>query len=184
MLLPTKTATRNYNNQKTYPMKLKNKHLPKANFSAFILLLWLVASIPMIAQVGDMKFKEGQVQHVVKAKEIDWKPCPPNLPNGCEMAILEGNPRGDDMFTVRFKITGEFLLPPHTHPKDERVTVLQGKVYVAFGEEATKDDATIFEPGDYYVNAKNAVHTVWAEPGTIIQITGVGPWEANLVKKK
>ena len=164
---------------------MKSSTRLKVNFISIISSVGfcLLCSSTLIAQVGDMKFAEGQVQHVIKANEINWKPCPPNLPNGCEMTLLEGNLKGNDMFTVRFKINGEFLLPPHTHPKDERVTVLQGKVYVAFGVGATKAEATIFEPGDYYVNAKNAVHTVWADPGTIIQITGIGPWEANLVKK-
>ena len=99
------------------------------------------------------------------------------------MAVLEGNPKGNDLFTVRFKVGGDFIMPPHTHPKDERVTILQGKAYVAFGKDATKQDAKAFGPGDYYVNARNAIHTVWADPETIIQITGIGPWEAHFIKE-
>ena len=86
------------------------------------------------------------------------------------------------MFTVRFRISGDFIMPPHTHPRDERVTILSGNAYVAFGEKADKSDATRFGPGDYYVNARDAVHSVWADPGTILQITGIGPWEANFIK--
>ena len=72
-------------------------------------------------------------------------------------------------------------MPPHTHPKDERVTVLEGKAYVAFGKDAKQQDATIFSTGDYYVNSKDAVHTVWADSSTILQITGIGPWKANFI---
>ncbi|MEZ4810866.1 MAG: cupin domain-containing protein [Allomuricauda sp.] len=156
---------------------------PKFNLPGFILSLVFVVSAQVSAQVGEMKFPDGVVQHVVLAKEIQWKPCPPNLPGGCEMAVLEGNPKGDDLFTVRFKISDGFKMPPHTHPKDERVTVLQGKAYVAFGMDATREEATEFGPGDYYVNARNAIHTVWADPSTIIQITGIGPWEANFIEE-
>ena len=155
----------------------------KIKIISLILSLIVSAYVNLWAQVGEMTFPEGKVQHVVLAKDIEWKPCPPNLPGGCEMAVLEGNPKGDDLFTVRFKISGEFIMPPHTHPKDERVTILQGKAYVAFGKNATKDDAKAFGPGDYYVNARNAVHSVWADPLTILQITGIGPWEANFVKE-
>ena len=116
------------------------------------------------------------------ANEITWKPCPPNLPSGCEMAVLEGNPQEPNFFTVRFKINGKFSMPPHTHPKDERVTVLEGKAYVAFGKDAKQQDATIFSTGDYYVNSKDAVHTVWADSSTILQITGIGPWKANFIE--
>ncbi|MEL0456644.1 cupin domain-containing protein [Flavobacteriaceae bacterium SZ-1-7] len=149
----------------------------------FVLSLMILGCTQLYAQIGVMKFPEGKVQHVVLAEEIQWKPCPPNLPSGCEMAVLEGNPKGNDLFTVRFKVGGNFIMPPHTHPKDERVTILQGKAYVAFGKDATKEEAKAFGPGDYYVNARNAIHTVWADPETIIQITGIGPWEAHFIKE-
>ncbi|MFD1314896.1 cupin domain-containing protein [Namhaeicola litoreus] len=155
----------------------------KLKLPGFILSLVFLGCTQLTAQVGEMIFPEGKVQHVVLAKEMQWKPCPPNLPKGCEMAVLEGNPKGNDFFTVRFKIIGEFIMPPHTHPKDERVTILQGKAYVAFGEDATQKEAKEFGPGDYYVNARNAIHTVWADPSTIIQITGIGPWEVDFIEK-
>lgn len=132
--------------------------------------------------VGEMKFPEGSVQHVVHTEEIQWRPCPPDLPSGCEMAVLEGNPQGPDLFTVRFRVSGEFVMPPHSHPKDERVTVLSGKMAVAFGAQATRENAKEFGPGDYYVNARGAIHSVWADTLSIIQITGIGPWEAKFVE--
>jgi quercetin dioxygenase-like cupin family protein len=133
--------------------------------------------------VGEMKFPEGSVQHVVYAEDIQWKPCPPNLPSGCEIAVLEGNPKEPDLFTLRFRISGAFAMPPHTHPKDERVTVLEGKAYVAFGKDGTRENAKEFGPGDYYVNARDAIHSVWADSSTVIQITGIGPWEAEFIEK-
>jgi len=148
----------------------------------FFAILIISACTQTTSPVGDMEFPEGSVQHAVKAKDIQWKPCPPNLPGGCQMAVLEGNPKSNGLFTVRFKISEEFVIPPHTHPKDERVTILQGKMYVAFGKDAVRENAKEFTAGDYYVNARNEIHTVWADPGTIIQLTGIGPWEANFVK--
>ena len=146
------------------------------NLSAITLALTLAACAGR--EVGIMKFPEGSVQHVVRADATPWQPCPPSLPGECTMAVLEGNPGGEDLFTVRFRIEGEFLLPPHWHPKDERVTVISGTVAVAFGADARREDATEFGPGDYYVNARNAVHTVWVTGPTVIQITGIGPWKA------
>ncbi|MEZ5330794.1 MAG: hypothetical protein R2991_01805 [Thermoanaerobaculia bacterium] len=58
------------------------------------------------------------------------------------------------------------------------MTVLTGRVAVAFGAGSERADAAEFGPGDYYVNARNAVHRVWIEGPTVIQITGVGPWRA------
>lgn len=132
-------------------------------------------------QIGHASFAEGMVQHVVLAEDAAWGPCPSTLPAGCEIAVLEGNPREPDLFTLRFKLDAGLVMPPHTHPKDERVTVLEGNVAVAFGRDAGRDDARSFGPGDYYVNARDAVHTVWVDEPSVIQITGIGPWEARFV---
>lgn len=134
------------------------------------------------APVGEMQFPEGTVQHVVQADEVQWRPCPPNLPSHCEIAVLEGSPQNPDLFTVRFRLGSNFYMPPHSHPKDERVTVLSGKMSVAFGVKGTHESAKQFGPGDYYVNARGAIHTVWADELSVIQITGIGPWEAEFVE--
>ena len=148
-----------------------------------MLALIAIGLSPLNAQIGEMQFPEGSVQHVVLASEIQWMPCPPNLPSGCQLAALEGSPKSNDLFTVRFKVDEGMVMPPHTHPKDERVTILKGKAAVAFGENAGRKDAREFGPGDYYVNARGAVHSVWLDPGTELQITGIGRWEVNYVKK-
>ncbi len=148
-------------------------------FAAVALILSVAAC--QQSRVGEMEFPEGTVQHVVHAEDIKWKPCPPNLPAGCEIAVLEGNPQSPDLFTVRFRAGEAFVMPPHSHPKDERVTVLAGKMRVAFGMGAARADAKQFGPGDYYVNARDAIHTVWADSLSIVQITGIGPWQANFV---
>lgn len=133
---------------------------------------------------GVMKFQDGQVQHVVRHGDVEWVKCPPQLPAGCELSVLEGNPKGADFFTVRFKLGKTFVMSPHTHPKDERVTIIEGDVSVAFGMNAKHEDATRFKAGDYYVNARNSIHTVWIDSPSIIQISGIGPWEADFVEKK
>ena len=78
-----------------------------------------------------MQFPEGEVQHVVRLESTPWGPCPPTLPPGCEMAVLDGNPQTEDLFTVRFRVTDTFVMPPHWHPKDERVTIISGTAAVA-----------------------------------------------------
>ena len=149
-------------------------------------LIVLVMAMMGYAQteIGVMNFPDGKVQHVVRANEIDWKPCPPNLPSGCGMAILEGYPKKEDLFTVRFIANDKIFMPAHTHPKDERVTIIEGKAAVGFGENVTREEAKEFGPGDYYVNARNAVHKVWIEKGAVLQITGIGPWEVRYVDQK
>lgn len=147
------------------------------------LLVALLISGCAQSRVGEFDFAEGVVQHAVPSADMPWKPCPPNLPSGCEIAVLEGDPRGPGLFTVRFRLTEDFVMPPHTHPEDERVTILKGQMAVAFGPDGERAEAREFGPGDYYVNARGAVHTVWASKSSEIQITGFGPWEADFVDR-
>ena len=149
-----------------------------------LLALSILSAACAEKEMGLTQFPAGQVQIVHRAGEIKWRPCPPTLPKNCEIAVLEGHPKQPNMFTVRFRTSGEMYMPPHTHPKDERVTLLQGKAAVAFGLNARREDATEFGPGDFYINARHEVHTVWIEKGTIMQITGIGPWQADFVKKQ
>ena len=98
------------------------------------------------------------------------------------MAVLEGDPKREMLFTVRFKTGSEFEMKPHSHPRNERVTILEGKIGVGFGDEIDRKNVTWFGPGDYYVNAQNTNHFVLAEGPAVLQITGIGPWKANFLE--
>lgn len=135
-------------------------------------------------KMGVVNFPAGKVQIVVKANNTQWKPCPPKLKKGCDgVFILDGSPKKENLYNVRYKLNTAFIMPPHTHPKDERVTIIKGKMAIAFGKNAKRKDAKVFGPGDYYINARNQIHTVWVVKPAVIQITGIGPWEAHFIKK-
>ena len=141
-------------------------------------------STPTCPEAGtaEARFPPGQKQVAAHADEIDWVPCPPNLPAPCEMAVLEGDPKREMLFTVRFRVSGAFEMKPHWHPRNERVTVLEGRIGVGFGDEIAREGVTWFGPGDYYVNARNAHHFVLADGPSVLQITGIGPWKANFLE--
>lgn len=136
---------------------------------------------PETVAVVEAKIGGGETQLRALASEIEWGPCPPSLPKGCEMAVLEGDPRKEMLFTARFHTTGEFVMRPHWHPRNERVTILEGKVGVGFADAIDRENVTWFGPGDYYVNAEGAHHFVLADEPAVIQITGIGPWKANFL---
>jgi quercetin dioxygenase-like cupin family protein len=108
-------------------------------------------------------------------KEAQWRDGP--LP-GTKVSVLEGNPQGPGLFTLRLRLPPKFLLRSHTHPQDERVTVLSGSVNVAFnGVDVTQ--APKFDAGDFYVNPAGVEHVVYSATGAVLQMTGVGPWEVH-----
>lgn len=154
-----------------------------------VTLLWLSAgcassqATPSCPQssVTEAGFPAGQSQIALRADEIAWVPCPPTLPSECEMAVIEGDPKQEMLFTVRFRTGSQFEMRPHWHPRNERVTILEGKIGVGFGDAIDRENVTWFVPGDYYVNAKEAHHFVLADGPAVLQITGIGPWKAHFL---
>src|SRR3954463_5998383 len=68
-----------------------------------------------------------QAHLIVTPDQVKWGPGPPALPPGAELAVIEGDPsKAGASFTIRAKLPDGYKIPPHWHPTDERVTVLQG----------------------------------------------------------
>lgn len=116
-------------------------------------------------------------------QDILWGDAPPSLPAGAKVYILEGNPMKEGLFTMRVKFPPYYQLNAHTHPKDERVTVLEGAVYVGFGTIIDTTNAQKFTVGCYYVNPENESHYVFTgSEGVVFQVTGLGPWGLKYTK--
>src|SRR4026207_508289 len=81
--------------------------------------------------------------------DIQWKEGPPSLPRGAKVAVLEGDPAKEGMFVMRVRVPDGFHIPAHTHPKPERVTVIQGKFKLAMGDKPKLADARILVAGTY-----------------------------------
>lgn len=113
------------------------------------------------------------------AAAIAWGDAPPGMPPGTRMAVLEGDPKKDGLFTIRLKAPPGFALPPHTHPADERVTVLEGSISVGFGATVDKKAARTFRAGAFYLTPPPTPHFVFSDEGCVVQITGVGPWKVE-----
>src|SRR5262245_44391227 len=50
---------------------------------------------------------------------LKWGPCPPFLPQGCQIAVLQGDP-GMPNADVFFKVPAKAKLPLHWHSSAER----------------------------------------------------------------
>lgn len=137
------------------------------------LMFFILFGEPVISQSIDLP--KGAI--MVLPEDILWGDAPPSLPAGAKVFILEGNPALDGIFTMRVKFPPYYKLPAHSHPKAERVTVLEGAVYVGFGNTMDTAIAQKFETGSYYLNPVNEAHYVFTgEEGVIFQVTGLGPW--------
>ena len=65
---------------------------------------------------------------------------PPRIfPAGAQFAVVEGDPsKAREMFTIRLRFPNGYVLPPHFHPADEYVTVLQGTFLAGMGQDSRR----------------------------------------------
>jgi quercetin dioxygenase-like cupin family protein len=111
-----------------------------------------------------------------------WNAAAASLPPGTQIMVPEGDPSREGMFTIRLKMPAGASLAPHWHPRDERVTVLSGEVLVGFGDHVDKDAMARFTAGGFYVNPANSHHYVQAAAESVLQLTGIGPWEVHFLE--
>lgn len=142
-------------------------------FSAFIpMLLFSFAS-------GDEHGMKGF--SLYPAAGIEWKDGPPSLPPGAKFAVLEGDPTKEGPFVFRVKAPDGYRIPPHTHPKMERVTVISGTFNIGMGETFDETRTKPMPAGTYGYWEPGMKHFVWIKGETVAQFHGMGPWKIEYV---
>src|SRR5947209_229230 len=110
---------------------------------------------------------------------IVWKDGPPSLPPGAKMAVLEGDPAKPGPFVFRVKVPDGYRVPPHTHPKPERVTVIAGTFHLGMGETFDPAKGRAIPAGSYGTWPPGMKHFAWVTGETVVQFHGDGPWTIN-----
>ncbi len=130
----------------------------------FAMLLVLVLSSPG-QKVGPPNTPAGEnPQSGWTATEI------PNL----ETMAISADPGSEAVVTTRLRATRKVCMPAHSHPVDEQLTVVKGKVSL----EPAKDHAgerRQVETGESVVLKSGAEYSVSLDAGTEIELRGKGP---------
>jgi hypothetical protein len=129
----------------------------------------------------DAKHADEKDHVVVTPDKIKWGPAPPALPSGAQVAVLAGDPTKSGMYTMRVKLPDGFKVPPHWHPTDENVTVIQGTFNIGRGEKFDRAATQEMPAGSYMRMPKTMQHFAWTKGETIVQVHGMGPFEINYV---
>jgi quercetin dioxygenase-like cupin family protein len=141
----------------------------------------LAATVPLASATAQSKTEQAPSADMGfhSPASIEWKAGPPSLPTGAKMAVLEGDPTKEGPFVMRLQTPDGYHIPPHTHPKTERVTVISGTMFLAMGENLDRSAAKTLPAGTYGFWPAGMKHAAWFDAGTVIQIHGVGPWQIN-----
>ena len=118
---------------------------------------------------------------IVTPDDIKWVDGPPSLPPGAKLVMLEGDPSKEGPFVMRAKMPDGYKIMPHTHPKDERVTVLSGTLHMGMGEKFDEKATTPMSAGAYGRMGAGVKHFAYTKGETVIQVHGAGPWAIDYV---
>ena len=116
--------------------------------------------------------------------KVKWKEGPPSLPRGAMIAVLEGDPNKEGPFVFRVKVPDGYRIPPHTHPKPERVTVISGTFNLGMGDTFDEKKGTALPTGTYGQWPAGMKHFVWVKGETVVQFHGSGPWVIEYLDPK
>jgi len=104
-----------------------------------------------------------------------WVKAPAAYPAGLEIMLIEGDTSKPVPFTLRFKFPDGYVLPPHQHPIEEHVTVIQGTFVVGMGTSGKRETAIEMPVGSFILLPALTQHYVFAKGVTITQVHGIGP---------
>ncbi|HYG69795.1 MAG TPA: cupin domain-containing protein [Anaeromyxobacteraceae bacterium] len=109
--------------------------------------------------------------------ELEWGPSPDVFPSGCQFCVLHGDPGAAAMFTVRLKVGNRYVFAPHSHPHDEHLTILSGRLELGNGRTADRGAVRAMDPGDYAFLPRDQFHYAYAAADdTVFQVQAIGPF--------
>jgi quercetin dioxygenase-like cupin family protein len=108
-------------------------------------------------------------------QDFQFVKAPAAYPAGLEIVVIEGDLTKPVPFTLRFKFPDGYVLPPHQHPIDEHVTVIQGTFVVGMGASGKRETAIEMPTGSFILIPALTQHYVFAKGVTITQVHGIGP---------
>ena len=109
----------------------------------------------------------------------------PLRPMAGDVELLYGDPEvAGEPFVMRIRELPGTKVPPHSHPVDEHITIVQGSWHFAIGTEFRMDALQELKAGSYAFAPKGSTMFGYSPDGAIVQVHGIGPfrihWKAGL----
>lgn len=102
----------------------------------------------------------------------------PLQPMTGDVQLLYGDPDVEGQpFVMRIRELPGTVVPPHSHPVDEHITVVQGTWYFGLGETFDRDRLEELTPGTYAFAPQGTWMFGYSPEGAIVQVHGVGPFQ-------
>lgn len=143
------------------------------------LLLSAVVSVALIGRPAVLAHaEEGRI---IQPDALVFTPFA-GLPPGTKLATLQGDLAKGGPFTVRLWLPAGYEIATHSHPTGEVITILSGKLRMAFGAKADASGAQTLLPGSFLILPPNAHHHVWVDAETVFEVHSTGPFGVTMAK--
>src|SRR5512134_872751 len=97
-----------------------------------------------------------------------------------DVEVLYGDPeKPGEPFVMRIRALPRAIIPPHKHPVDEHITVVQGTLYFAVGERFDRGAMKELKTGSYAFIPKGSTMFGYTPEAAIVQVHGVGPFHIH-----
>jgi hypothetical protein len=94
-----------------------------------------------------------------------------------DVEILHGHPDSVGRpFVMRIRELPGTIVPPHSHPVDEHITVVQGTWLFAMGERFDSTALQPMPPGTYAFAPRGTTMFASSPDGAVVQVHGIGPF--------
>jgi quercetin dioxygenase-like cupin family protein len=118
---------------------------------------------------------------MVESASIKWVDPPPSLPPGSKIAVVSGDPSKAGPFVIRAQVPAGYKVPPHWHPGDENITVLNGTVALGMGDNWDDSKLQTLGVGGYVGIPAEMRHFFLAKSAATFQVHGMGPFVLNYI---
>jgi quercetin dioxygenase-like cupin family protein len=101
---------------------------------------------------------------------------------GVDGEVVSGDPhKPGGIYVIHIRELPGMIVPPHYHPEDEHVTIVQGKWELAHGETFDRTKLRPLAVGAYSFMPRQMPHFAYSEDGAILQVFGVGPFKQTFL---
>ena len=97
-----------------------------------------------------------------------------------DVEVLLGDPEAAGQpFVMRIRQLAGGVIPPHRHPVDEHITVVQGTLFFGVGDTFDRSAMTEIKAGGYAFIPKGTTMFGYTPEAAIVQVHGVGPFHIH-----
>jgi hypothetical protein len=115
-----------------------------------------------------------------QSKEARQPRIIPLQPLAKDFEVIYGDPEAvGEPFVMRIRELPGTIIPPHRHPVDEHITVVQGTIYFAVGEKFDRAAMSEIKAGGYAFIPKGSTMFGYIPDGAIVQVHGIGPFHIH-----